>query len=64
MIKSGEGSNIQTNATEIGKLRECCKYFYANILENLEEMGKFHEMGLRYSMTKWSLTHIKKLIMW
>lgn len=58
MIKGDEG-HICTYATEIGKWGKYCEQLYANILENLEEMGKFHEMEMGYSVTKWSVTHYK-----
>lgn len=42
----GEEGDTTMNATDIEKIREYCEYLYANILENLEEMGKFYEMEM------------------
>lgn len=56
MIKGDEGHTC-TFATEIEELGEYYEWLYANVLKNLEEMGKFHEMEMGYSVTNWSLTH-------
>lgn len=58
MIKGEEGDTTM-NATDIEKIREYCEYLYANILENLEEMGKFYEMEMGCSRTTWGLTPTK-----